>query len=188
MPGMVCAALGADVLLTDKPDVVPYVEQRVADNFPGGGVQEAAAGSARVAALTWDLESARRLLRQEGGFDLVICSDGVYAPLYPSSCTGLAEVVHHLCGPSTIAVISFCRRPPQHSEARWRIPTTAPTLSWQRSRKECTSRGWKENRSNWVTPSVRLRSSRRGCEWNRTEPRGAPAQRRSASEKPRGRA
>lgn len=116
MPGMVCAALGADVLLTDKPDVVPYVERRVADNFPGSGGL-GAVGSARVAALAWDLESARGLLKEEGGFDLVICSDGVYAPLYGySSCTSLAEVVHCLCGPSTVAVISFCRRPPQHSE------------------------------------------------------------------------
>lgn len=66
----------------------------------------------RAAALQWDHDSARELATREGSFDLVLSSDCIYAPLYgEGSSETLAEVIHTLCGPSTIAVIAVHHRP-----------------------------------------------------------------------------
>lgn len=110
LPGMVSAALGAHVLLTDVPEVIPFIEKRIAQNFPTNPAHTD--GSVRSAALAWDSASAKQLLAQEGCFDLVLSSDGIYAPLYgEGSSESLAEVICSLCGPSTTALVALHHRP-----------------------------------------------------------------------------
>eukprot|EP00930_Biecheleria_cincta_P005674 TRINITY_DN106601_c0_g1_i1.p1 TRINITY_DN106601_c0_g1~~TRINITY_DN106601_c0_g1_i1.p1 ORF type:complete len:270 (+),score=35.93 TRINITY_DN106601_c0_g1_i1:107-916(+) len=110
VPGMVSAALGAHVLLTDVPQVIPFIEKRAALNFRGHAA--GFGGSVRSAALEWDRASAKQLLAREGYFDLVLSSDGIYAPLYgDESSERLADVICSLCGPSTTALIAVHHRP-----------------------------------------------------------------------------
>lgn len=107
MPGMACAALGANVVLTEVEEVLEILERNVAANFGGDGP-----GSCKAAALRWEPVAAQVLAEDAGGaFDLVLCCDCVFEPLYGESWKALAECLDVLCaGPETTALISLTRR------------------------------------------------------------------------------
>eukprot|EP00747_Dinoflagellata_sp_TGD_P186117 gnl/TRDRNA2_/TRDRNA2_42996_c0_seq1.p1 gnl/TRDRNA2_/TRDRNA2_42996_c0~~gnl/TRDRNA2_/TRDRNA2_42996_c0_seq1.p1 ORF type:complete len:402 (-),score=64.97 gnl/TRDRNA2_/TRDRNA2_42996_c0_seq1:34-1239(-) len=120
LPGMVCAALGAHVVLSDVPEAQSLLRRNIAANFGcsvGGGAAdeksapEPCAGSAKAAALRWGTEAGMQVLAAEGRpFDFVICSDCVYEPLYGQSWKPLADTIEALCGPSTVVLTAVQRR------------------------------------------------------------------------------
>lgn len=107
LPGMACAALGANVMLTEVEEVLELLERNVAANFGGDGP-----GSCKAAALRWEPIAAQALARDAGGaFDLVLCCDCVFEPLYGESWRALVECLEVLCaGPETIVLISVTQR------------------------------------------------------------------------------
>lgn len=108
LPGMACAALGANAVLTDVEEVLEILTRNVASNFGGG----AGTGSCKAAALRWEPEAARALADDAGGvFDLVLCCDCVFEPLYGESWKALVDCLNVLCsGPATTALISVTQR------------------------------------------------------------------------------
>jgi len=113
LPGMVCAALGARVVLTEVPEVLGLLEQNVALNFNNDSGCSDGSGSAHVAALRWDVQTARTLAALEGtDFDFILCCDCVCQGLYGESWHDLADCIEVLCGPRTRSIISLQRRGP----------------------------------------------------------------------------
>lgn len=114
LPGMACAALGAHVVLTDVEEVLEILTRNVASNFGGGAVAGAAdgPGSCKAAALRWEPVAAQALAEDAGGaFDLVLCCDCVFEPLYGESWKALVDCLEVLCsGPGTTALISVTQR------------------------------------------------------------------------------
>lgn len=107
MPGMVCRALGAKVLLTDTPETLGLLFENVKINF-------GSTSRIQAAALSWNRKGTRELARQYGPFSLVLCADCVYAPLYGlRSARKLAECIVSLCAASrsTVALLAVERRP-----------------------------------------------------------------------------
>lgn len=107
MPGMVCRALGARVLLTDTPETLGLLLENVKINF-------GSSSSIQAAALSWSREGVQNLRRKYGPFSLVLCADCVYAPLYGlRSARRLAECIVALCAASrsTVALLAVERRP-----------------------------------------------------------------------------
>lgn len=117
LAGMVCAALGADVVLTDRPDPtegLQVLEDNARFNFVGPSMRPPGPGSGRVSVrpFTWGEEDAQALLAEEGQFDLVICSDCVYQPLYGKKAwLQLADSLEVLTGPETKTLFTLQRRP-----------------------------------------------------------------------------
>eukprot|EP00747_Dinoflagellata_sp_TGD_P063919 gnl/TRDRNA2_/TRDRNA2_153660_c0_seq1.p1 gnl/TRDRNA2_/TRDRNA2_153660_c0~~gnl/TRDRNA2_/TRDRNA2_153660_c0_seq1.p1 ORF type:complete len:212 (-),score=44.88 gnl/TRDRNA2_/TRDRNA2_153660_c0_seq1:44-619(-) len=110
---MVCAALGACVVLTDVPEMIELLDKNIAANFAGeGDFAGLDSGTARSAGLSWDAAAAEALVTKEGSpFELVLCCDCVYEPLYGESWRSLVETVEALCrGPETTALVSLQRR------------------------------------------------------------------------------
>lgn len=108
LPGMACAALGANVVLTEVEEVLEILERNVAANF--GGAR--GPGSCKAAALRWEPVAAQALAEDAGGaFDLVLCCDCVFEPLYGESWKALVQCLEVLCaGPETTALISLTQR------------------------------------------------------------------------------
>eukprot|EP00747_Dinoflagellata_sp_TGD_P051314 gnl/TRDRNA2_/TRDRNA2_147265_c0_seq3.p2 gnl/TRDRNA2_/TRDRNA2_147265_c0~~gnl/TRDRNA2_/TRDRNA2_147265_c0_seq3.p2 ORF type:complete len:148 (-),score=18.82 gnl/TRDRNA2_/TRDRNA2_147265_c0_seq3:77-520(-) len=103
---MVCAALGARVVLTDADEVLPFLEHRVSMNFGAAdGI-----GLPRALGLRWGTEEAQALLNSVGQLDFVLCSDCVCEPVYGKSWEPLARCISGLCGCATIVMISVERR------------------------------------------------------------------------------
>mmetsp|Transcript_68640 Transcript_68640/g.130732 ORF Transcript_68640/g.130732 Transcript_68640/m.130732 type:complete len:351 (-) Transcript_68640:42-1094(-) len=123
LPGMVCAALGADVVLTDQAEPaesLQVLEENARLNFIGPPRKPPGPGSGRasVRPLTWGEEDAQALLADEGQFDLVICSDCVYQPLYGKKAwLQLADTLEVLTGPDTKTLFTLQRRPHDGVEA-----------------------------------------------------------------------
>lgn len=116
LPGMVCAALGADVLLTDQASEAESLELadlNIRSNFMGPARRPPGpnSGRASVRAFTWGEESTQELIDEEGDFDLVICADCVYQPLYGKSWLQLGASFEALCGPDTKILFTLQRRP-----------------------------------------------------------------------------
>eukprot|EP00811_Abedinium_folium_P002539 NODE_12331_length_1231_cov_4.028080.p1 GENE.NODE_12331_length_1231_cov_4.028080~~NODE_12331_length_1231_cov_4.028080.p1 ORF type:complete len:190 (+),score=50.22 NODE_12331_length_1231_cov_4.028080:363-932(+) len=128
LPGMVCAALGARVLLTDVPDVADLLQRNVATNFGGDG------GWCRAAPLDWDVASARSLLAESSGpFDLVLCSDCIYEPLYGQSWRALVDCLEVFCElPTTTVMISVTRRHVEHDGIERFLARASEVLSVER--------------------------------------------------------
>merc|ERR1719197_802646 len=89
LPGMVCAIVGADVVLTDREEQsdpavnsLELLERNIIKNFYGPANKPPGVGTGRVGLrpFTWDVEAAKALLEEQGEFDFVICSDCVYQP------------------------------------------------------------------------------------------------------------
>lgn len=119
LPGMVCAAVGAEVLLTDRPDkedrhhnLMETLEENVASNFMGPSNKPPGGGTGRVGAyeFEWSEEGAKKLVSDHGHFDFVIASDCVYQPVYGTSWKELAACFNILCGPATQCYLAFQRR------------------------------------------------------------------------------
>lgn len=104
VPGMVCARLGARVVLTEQDSLVELLERNAQANFDSG---------IRCAELDWEADKARRLkndLNDGEFFDIVICCDCVYVPLYGDSFYKLVEAIDMLAGPDTQVLLSVERR------------------------------------------------------------------------------
>lgn len=86
LPGMGLAQLGAEVILTDCPQMCRMLGDNVAMNFTGGvpcnNCVVAKAPTPRIASLRWghqeDLECALELVQSIGGLDFVIGSEIIY--------------------------------------------------------------------------------------------------------------
>jgi len=81
--------MGAQVLLTEQPELIPLISQNIEDNFSGdsGIIAEV---------LSWDRERSAEILRKNGAFDLVLVCDCVFPPVYGDSWRPLADSVHVL--------------------------------------------------------------------------------------------
>lgn len=86
LPGMGLAQLGADVILTDVPRIVPVLTTNVAINFKSSSVEQNGdcSKTPSVATLRWghkgDLEEVMQLECSSMGFDYVIGSEIAYDP------------------------------------------------------------------------------------------------------------
>ena len=110
LPGMTCAALGADVVVTDVDEVLPLLEHRVAMNFDEIAIARTGKKSIRAAGLRWSIEGAQELVDSLGQLDFVLCSDCVCEPVYGTSWQKLAQCIDTLCGPATVVMVSLERR------------------------------------------------------------------------------
>lgn len=119
LPALVCAALGACTLLTDVPEALPLLQQRIEENFNDRSTGIQGDISVDAAALRWEASAASALAKERQGFDLVLCSDCVYEPLYGDSWQKLAETIGRLCAHKhgTVALISLQRRPGEFEDA-----------------------------------------------------------------------
>ncbi|KAL3156579.1 hypothetical protein ABBQ38_000869 [Trebouxia sp. C0009 RCD-2024] len=73
--GLVFAALGATVLLTDLPNVLPLLDSNIALNQ---AAVEAGGGSVHCGNLTWGVTAVASLGQDWAGPDLVVAADVVY--------------------------------------------------------------------------------------------------------------
>eukprot|EP00419_Tripos_fusus_P067468 CAMPEP_0172925324 /NCGR_PEP_ID=MMETSP1075-20121228/213500_1 /TAXON_ID=2916 /ORGANISM="Ceratium fusus, Strain PA161109" /LENGTH=231 /DNA_ID=CAMNT_0013786185 /DNA_START=34 /DNA_END=726 /DNA_ORIENTATION=- len=111
LPGFVCAVLGADVLLTDVVEACPLLQSRVKQNAPQ------LRGTVQVCPLSWGADAASAAMANYGNYDLVICSDCVYEPLYGKSWRPLAESVTAFCRAGSVALVSVQRRDGEFEDA-----------------------------------------------------------------------
>ena len=107
VPGMACARLGAkNVALTEQQSLVDLLTRNVAANFaPGEDI--------RAVSFPWSRAGAEALKNDfcDGGcFDVIVCCDCVYVPLYGDSWKALLEAIDALAGPATDVLISLERR------------------------------------------------------------------------------
>mmetsp|Transcript_25812 Transcript_25812/g.79413 ORF Transcript_25812/g.79413 Transcript_25812/m.79413 type:complete len:271 (-) Transcript_25812:58-870(-) len=108
-PGMVCrTVLGADkVVLTEQRNLVELARR----NADANGLTDV-----QALELDWSRQRARELRRrvffqQENAFfDLVLCCDCVYVPLYGDSWKLLVETLDELAGPTSRVMVSVERR------------------------------------------------------------------------------
>ncbi|NWV00616.1 EFMT3 methyltransferase, partial [Upupa epops] len=84
-----------DVTITDQPVALEQIRENVGLNFPGWGQ-----GAPRVQALRWGLDQGSF---PGGGFEVILGSDIVYDP---ASFVPLLRTLRHLCGPSSLALLS----------------------------------------------------------------------------------
>lgn len=123
LPGMGLAQLGAEVILTDCPQMCRMLESNVAMNFTGGVFYNkhavAKTPTPRVASLRWghheDLASALELVQSTGGLNYVIGSEIIYD-----------ETSHHLLMRTCEALLSASRQgkkiaSPHKAQRRTRI-------------------------------------------------------------------
>jgi len=120
VPGLVCASLGADVVLTDRADpddkyhnVLEVLNENVTFNFMGPANHGPGVGCGRagVVEFTWTEDNARKLVEDHDYFDFVICADPIYQPLYGRyTAPALAACFNILCGPQTECFIALQRR------------------------------------------------------------------------------
>jgi len=107
VPGMVCAQLNASlVVLTEQENLVDLANRNVDNNF-----QDRSKIICRE--LDWSAERATDLrddLLDGKPFDLIICCDCVYIPLYGDSWKYLVEAIDALGGPDSKILIAVERR------------------------------------------------------------------------------
>lgn len=104
--GLVAAAMGASVTLTDVPRVLPLLTQNVAGatagcwRSPSAHTTPALAGAAQVRPLYWgDRHDMDRLLAEGGPFDVVLCCEVVYQQP-PAVLDSLRQTIRELLLPS----------------------------------------------------------------------------------------
>lgn len=106
VPGMACARLGAkSVALTEQPSLVDLLTRNVEANFSTEDV--------RAVSFPWSRAGAASLKDDFCGgdcFDVIVCCDCVYVPLYGDSWILLLEAIDALAGPHTDVLISLERR------------------------------------------------------------------------------
>ena len=109
VPGMVCARLGAaPVALTEQDSLVDLLERNVDANFSA-----ASAANVSCRELFWSKAKAQELRDDLVGgnfFDVVVCCDCVYVPLYGDCWIQLLEAIDVLAGPRSDVLISLERR------------------------------------------------------------------------------
>jgi 2-polyprenyl-3-methyl-5-hydroxy-6-metoxy-1,4-benzoquinol methylase len=116
LAGLAAAALGLQVTLTDRLEVMPLTEASVAANVVGVPVA--------VAPLSWgDADAARALRKDDLPFECVLMADVVYEPLLVEP---LLESVRALSGWQTVILLSY-----DTAHGRWDA---------YRCLKECASR------------------------------------------------
>lgn len=108
VPGMVAARLGARmVVLTEQESLVELLQRNVATNF---GPE---CPDIMCRTLDWSAERARQLreeLTDGTPFDLILCCDCVYKPLYGDSFKLLAQTIDALAGVNSNILVAVERR------------------------------------------------------------------------------
>jgi len=126
IPGLVSAAVGANVVMADRIDPfeshhnpLEVLQENICLNFMGPSNRPPGIGTGRVGAIdfTWGEDAARELVAVHGYFDFVICADCVYQPVLGKSWVELALCLDILCGPTTTCYVSLQRRPEDAVEA-----------------------------------------------------------------------
>lgn len=126
IPGLVCASVGAEVVLTDRADkddkfhnVLELLDENIKKNFMGPSTRPpgVATGRAGMAEFVWSETAAKDFVAEHGYFDFVICADCVYQPVYGKSWDELAACLDILCGPSTEVIVALHRRTEDNAEA-----------------------------------------------------------------------
>ncbi|KDO28338.1 hypothetical protein SPRG_06577 [Saprolegnia parasitica CBS 223.65] len=105
VPGMVAGILGAPhVVLTEQPELVPLLRTNIRRNFSASNVE--------AAVLSWGTEATTAFCARYGAFDLVLCCDCIYEPLYGQSWRALALSMDVLCAanPACRVLVSVERR------------------------------------------------------------------------------
>lgn len=112
-PGFVAARLGASkAVLTDQASLVALLETNTARNFAGE------APSVAVGEFFWSTAGATKLRDDHCGgshFDVILCCDCVYEPLYGDCWIQLLEAIDVLAGPDSDVLISLERRSETHN-------------------------------------------------------------------------
>ena len=77
--------LGADVTLTEQPNLVALIQRNIESNFDAAEQRRL-----RASVLSWDAASARALAAAtlppgRSHFDFILCCDCVFEPLYDES-------------------------------------------------------------------------------------------------------
>lgn len=108
VPGMVAARLGArTVVLTEQESLVELLQRNVATNF---GPE---CPDIMCRTLNWSAGRARQLrdeLTDGAPFDLILCCDCVYKPLYGDSFKLLAQTIDALAGTDSSILVAVERR------------------------------------------------------------------------------
>lgn len=103
VPGMVCKQLGADlVVLTEQENLVDLATRNLTSNF---------SDDQKILARELDWTDQKQLTSiSQFTFDLILCCDCVYIPLYGDSWRALVTAINALAGPHTAVLISVERR------------------------------------------------------------------------------
>ena len=109
VPGMVAARLGAKaVALTEQDSLIELLDRNVRGNFT-----PEVASTITSCEFFWSKDGAQQLrkdLVNGDFFDVVVCCDCVYVPLYGDCWIQLLEAIDVLSGPDTDVLISLERR------------------------------------------------------------------------------
>mmetsp|Transcript_21709 Transcript_21709/g.33994 ORF Transcript_21709/g.33994 Transcript_21709/m.33994 type:complete len:160 (-) Transcript_21709:72-551(-) len=105
VPGMVMRQIGANVVLTEQPDLVPLLDHNLEKNFAGDKLIKAAE-------LSWAEDKAIKLSQTDGPFDIILSADCIFPPVYGDSWIPLAHTIHALLRekPTSVALVSVQRR------------------------------------------------------------------------------
>ena len=109
VPGMIAALLGARVVLTEQPTLVDLLERNIAANFAADdGLLPPSA-----AVLSWEhqSEAAKVLPPGRAAFDVILCADCVFEPLYGTSWKPLSATIDALSDARTVVLLAVERRP-----------------------------------------------------------------------------
>jgi len=102
--GLVAAALGGQVILTDLPEFLPLMQRNIDDN------KSVITGSCSAKPLTWgenaQIQSIKDLLPARG-LDFLTIADCVY---YDGAVSSLVDTVVQLCGESTTVLCCYEER------------------------------------------------------------------------------
>ncbi|EQC26402.1 hypothetical protein SDRG_15747 [Saprolegnia diclina VS20] len=107
VPGMVAGILGAPhVVLTEQPELVPLLRTNIRRNFA------ASSSNVEAAVLSWGTAATTAFCAKYGAFDVVLCCDCIYEPLYGQSWRALALSMDVLCAsnPACRVLMSVERR------------------------------------------------------------------------------
>ena len=140
IPGLLCSLLGFNVCLTEQANLIPLLEKNTIKNLPlllsnqhvfsGGSANEAKeleTSHITIKEFTWDADKAYELVEERikndkknnldptknnrsGTFDLILCCDCVYEPLYGTSYLEMLKCISILGDDQTVILISVERR------------------------------------------------------------------------------
>jgi hypothetical protein len=112
---MVGALMGAEVALTEQPELMRTISHNIATNFPASRRQGPGGhpvGAIRALPLFWS-EANTRAFREESGWDaadVMVCCDCIYEPFWGDSYKALLQTVVMMSHAKSVALISVERR------------------------------------------------------------------------------
>ena len=104
--GLVACALGANVMLTDLPEVVPLIQTNIDNN------KNILSGTVECFEWNWKaIDSCKHKFTNQ--IDMVLISDCIY---YKDSLTDLVFAILHLCSDDTVIYLSYEERTSQDKQ------------------------------------------------------------------------